>query len=182
MIIGHSFGGLMGMMLASQHPEDVGKLLVMDSLPFFSVLTGAENSSGAEPRAALLRDTMLNESQNDYAKGERQFLHALVKSPDGLNYASTWAAASDKSVVARVIYEDMTTDLRPKLSQIKTPVTILYPWDPSSGMTMGMVDGIYKDNFAALPNKKLVRIDHSYHFIMFDQPGALERQIETFLK
>src|SRR3954463_482521 len=37
-VIGHSLGGMMGLMLALRHPEDTGKLMIVDSLPFFSVL------------------------------------------------------------------------------------------------------------------------------------------------
>ena len=50
-VIGHSLGGLMGMLLAIQHPEDVGKLMIVDSLPFFGVLTGASAVAEATPRA-----------------------------------------------------------------------------------------------------------------------------------
>src|SRR5258705_9799504 len=42
-VIGHSLGRLMGLVLAAQHPESVGKLMVVDSLPFFSVLMGAND-------------------------------------------------------------------------------------------------------------------------------------------
>jgi pimeloyl-ACP methyl ester carboxylesterase len=181
-VIGHSVGGLMGMMLASQHPDDVGKLLVVDSLPFFSVLFGAADSAAASTQAAAMRDMVLNESQDAYVQGERMFLENLVKSPKGKELAMQWAAASDKSVVARAMYEDATLDLRPKLPGIKTPVTILYPWDAASGFPQKTVDGFYQDNFSTLPNKKLIRIDSSYHFIMFDQPDAFATQVEAFLK
>ena len=43
-VIGHSLGGLMGIMLAVQHPEDVGGLMIVDSLPFFGVLFGAQDA------------------------------------------------------------------------------------------------------------------------------------------
>ena len=181
-IIGHSLGGLMGMMLVQQHPEDAGKLMIVDSLPFFSVLFGVKDAAAAEPQAAMMRDMVLNETQEAYAQGESQFLPALVKSPAGLKAATAWAIASDKSVVARATYEDMTTDLRPKLAEIKTPVTMLYPWDASAGMPVASVDGVYQENFAALPNKKLVRIDDSRHFIMLDQPAVFMAQVDGFLK
>ena len=132
-IIGHSLGGLAGLMLAVQHPEDVGKLMVVDSLPFFSVLTGANDIATATPQAAAMRDYTLAESPEAYAQGERQFLSSLVKSPAGRKAVIGWAIASDKSVVARAMYEDMTTDLRPDLQKIKSPVTVLYPWDAASG-------------------------------------------------
>ena len=181
-IIGHSLGGLMGMMLVQQHSEDAGKLMLVDSLPFFCVLFGAKDAAAAELQAAMMRDMVLNENQEAYARGESQFLSTLVKSPAGLKAATAWAIASDKSVVARATYEDMTTDLRAKLAEIKTPVTMLYPWDASAGLPVAAVDGLYQENFAALPNKKLVRIDDSRHFIMLDQSAAFMAQVDAFLK
>ena len=59
---------------------------------------------------------------------------------------------------------------------------MLYPWDATSGMPVTAVDGVYQQNFAALPNKKLVRIDDSRHFIMLDQPAAFMAQVDGFLK
>ena len=118
-VIGHSLGGLMGMLLALQHPEDVGSLMIVDSLPFAGVMFGATDVAGVSPQAGALRDTILNESQDDYADGEKGFLRALVKSPDGLKLATQWAVASDKSVVARAMFEDVTTDIRPKLHEMK---------------------------------------------------------------
>jgi len=181
-VIGHSMGGLIGLMLCLQHPEDAGKLMVVDSLPFFPVLFGAKDAAGAAPMAAGMRDGILAQSQEAYAQSETNFLRAMVKSPAGLKAATAWAVASDKSVVARAMYEVMITDLRPKLGDIKTPVTMLYPWDSSTGMPQAMVDGLYQDNFAPLPHKTLVRIDNSFHFIMFDQPDAFAAQVDAFLK
>lgn len=181
-IIGHSLGGLMGMMLAIQHPEDVSKLMIVDSLPFFSALFGATDAAAAAPQAAAMRDQILNESQDAYAEGERQFLPTLIKSPAGLKLATQWAIASDKSVVARAMYEDATTDIRAKLPAIKAPITMLYPWDSVTGMPQETVDGLYKESFAAVPNKTLVRIDNSFHFIMLDQPDAFAAQVELYLK
>jgi pimeloyl-ACP methyl ester carboxylesterase len=181
-VIGHSLGGLMGLMLALQHPEDVGKLMIVDSLPFYGVLFGASDAAAAAPQAAAMRDAILGESQEAYAQGERGFLGSLVKSPDGLKAATGWAIASDKSVVARAMYEDATTDLRTRLHEIKTPVTMLYPFDPSAGYSQAAVDGLYQGAFSSLPNKTLVRIDHSYHFIMFDQPDVFAARVDAFLR
>lgn len=181
-IVGHSLGGLMGMMLAIQHPDDVGKLMIVDSLPFFAVLMGASDSTNAIPIATNMRDTILNESQDAYADGEKDFLPNLIKSPEGLKLATAWAIASDKSVVARAMYEDTTTDIRPDLHKIKTPVTMLYPWDAESGFPREATDKLYHDNFAALSGAKLVCIENSRHFIMLDQPTKFAAQLEAFLK
>jgi len=100
--------------------------MVVDSLPFFGVLNGANDVATVAPQAAAMRDYTLSQSQDAYAQGERQFLPNLVKSPEGRKAAIGWAIASDKSVVARAMYEDITTDLRRDLQKIKTPVTVLY--------------------------------------------------------
>jgi pimeloyl-ACP methyl ester carboxylesterase len=181
-IIGHSLGGLLGMMLAIQHPDDVDRLMIVDSLPFFSVLSGATDATNAAPQAAAMRDYMLAESQESYAAGERQFLYTLVKSPEGQKLAAGWAITSDKSVVARAIYEDMTTDLRPALQKIKAPVTMLYPWDSQSGFPREATDKLYRDNFATLPNAKVLCIENSFHFIMLDQPDKFSAPVDTFLE
>lgn len=181
-VIGHSLGGLMGSMLAIQHPEDVGGLMVVDSLPFFGAIFGLKDTAAATPQAVVMRDNTLAQTQDDYAKSETAFMHSLVKSPDGYKQAIKWAVASDKSIVARAMYEDMTTDIRPQLSKIKTPVTMLYPWDSLSGFPQVATDQLYQDNYAALPNKKIVRIDDSFHFIMLDQPDKFAAQVDMFLK
>jgi pimeloyl-ACP methyl ester carboxylesterase len=181
-VIGHSLGGLMGGMLAFQHPEDVGGLMIVDSLPFYGALFGAKDPGTATPQAAAMRDSILAQTQDDYAKGEAAFMHSLVKSPDGYKLAAKWAIASDKSVVARAMYEDMTTDLRPQLQKIKSPVTILHAWDSATGIPQAASDRLYEESYAALPNKKIVRIDDSFHFIMLDQPDKFATQVDIFLK
>jgi pimeloyl-ACP methyl ester carboxylesterase len=181
-VIGHSLGGLMGLMLAVQHPEDTYKLMIVDSLPFFGVLAGATNAAEAAPFAAGMRDRILAGTQDAYAQGETNVMRSLVKSPAGCKAATAWAVASDKSVVARAMDEDMTTDIRPSLHEIKIPVTILYPWDPLSGRPHATFDKVYQEAYAPLTNKAVVRIDGSFHFIMLDQPDVFATQVDTFLK
>jgi pimeloyl-ACP methyl ester carboxylesterase len=181
-VIGHSIGGLMGLPLALQHPEDVGSLMIVDSLPFYGALLGAKDVAAVTPQAAAMRDSVLAETPDAYAQGERSHLPTLVKSPEGRQAATRWAIASDQSVVARALYEDMTTDLRPGLHEIKTPVTMLYPWDPTTGEPQATVDALYRDSFDPLSNKSMVRIVGSLHFIMLDQPAQFAAQVDAFLK
>jgi pimeloyl-ACP methyl ester carboxylesterase len=79
------------------------------------------------------------------------------------------------------MYEDMTTDMRPRLAAIKTPSLVLYAFDATMGLPQAAVDGLYRGAYATLPAKRLVRIDGSYHFIQIDQPEAFERELASFL-
>jgi len=129
-----------------------------------------------------MRDQIVGETEAEYEAGEARFIPALVKSPDGRKLALAWADASDKSVVARAMYDDMTTDMRPALGAIETPVTVVYPWDSTHPFTTAQTDGLYQGSYAALPHKTFKRIDGSYHFIMLDQPEAFETTVEDFLR
>lgn len=180
-VIGHSLGGTMGMMLALQHPGDVGALMIVDAFPFSGIMLGEDDVASATKKAAKIREDTLKESEERYAGDEKKFLRILVKSPDGRELATRWAVASDKAVVAQASYDDMTTDLRPELQNLKIPVTILYPWDSESPYSQVQTDWFYQQNYTALPNKTFARIDNSYHFIMLDQPDAFLAQVDKFL-
>jgi pimeloyl-ACP methyl ester carboxylesterase len=182
-VIGHSLGGLIAMKLAIEHPSDVGRLMIVDSLPFIGMLGGPQAVvASLEPKAAAMRAKLLAETQDDYARAEPAIMAKLVKS-DGppAQAAIAAASASDHRVVAQAMYDDFTTDLRPDLAQIKQPLTMLYPWDAAHGIPQTAFDALYHSAFAAVPQAKLQRIDGAYHFIMIDQPQAFAEAVDAFL-
>lgn len=183
-VIGHSMGGFTGLELAEQHPEDVGRLLIVDSLPFFSAaMSSSVTAESAKPRAAALRDAVLAMDETAFQDQQASaVLPGMVKSPEGLKAVIAWSKTSDRGAVARAMYDLMTTDARAGLAGIKTPTTLLYPFDPAIGAPVAMVDGIYAKAYADLPGVKLKRIDDSRHFIMFDQPKAFAEAVDAFLK
>lgn len=182
-VIGHSMGGLLGLMLSDKHPESVGKLMIVDALPFFGMLFGPQaTAQSVTPQAAAARDKVLAGGQASYASAEPAIMRTLLKSQNEEAKAAVAAAqASDHKVVARAMYEVMTTDVRPQLPKIATPTTVLYAFDAAVGFPQAAVDGLYQAAYAGLPNKRLVRIDNSYHFIQIDQPEAFDREVQTFL-
>jgi pimeloyl-ACP methyl ester carboxylesterase len=110
-----------------------------------------------------------------------QMIAAMVTAPVDRDRVSGWSKASAPGVVANAAADDLTLDLRPDLASIKTPITLLYPDNIPNGMPAGAAEGFYTAAFANLPNKTLVRIDQSRHFIMFDQPAAFDKALDAFL-
>lgn len=183
-VIGHSLGGLMTMKLAIDHPADVGRLMIVDSLPFFGMMMGPQATvAQATPQAAAMRDKLLGGTQEAYAASEPMVMKRLVKTDGPAAQAAIAAAsASDRRVVAQAMYDDFTTDLRPDLAKIAQPVTMLYPWDAATGIPQAAFDGLYTSAYAPLKQAKVQRIDGSFHFIMVDQPAAFQAAVEAFLK
>ena len=175
-------GGFTGLALARRHPESVGRLMVVDALPFFGVLLNAKDARAAEPMAAQTRRNFTTMSDADLLAVQTRTMKNLVKDEQGRKDAVAWSMASDRAVVGQVTYEIMTSDLRGELAAIGTPVTVLYAKDASMGFLGNFVGGLYKDNYAGLPGAKVILVDNSLHFIMLDQPDAFLREVETFLK
>ena len=177
-IIGHSLGGLTAMMIAARAPQEVGRLMVVDSLPFFGMLFGPTATvADVEPQAAAMQ-TML--AARDSAEADDQTLQMMSATDAGRAQVKAWTRAANAKVAAQLMYDDMTTDLRPELSAIAAPFTMLYPLD-ASAMPEAMVDGLYKSAFTTAKTVKLKRIDGSRHFIMLDQPEAFAEAVDEFL-
>ena len=182
-VIGHSMGGFTGLLLAQRHPQHVGRLLIVDSLPFFSALMSPTATvESVRPQAVAMRDAIAAMDADTFESQQAMTLPRMVKSPDGLKTALAWSKASDRPTVGRTMYDLMTTDARPGLAAMKTPVTVLYPFDPAMGAPTAMVDGLYGAAYAPLPGVTLKRIDGARHFIMLDAPQAFATAVEAFLR
>lgn len=180
-VIGHSMGGLAGLMLARSHPDDVGRLMVVDALPFFSVLFDPNATpASVAPQGAAMRDQLIAMPDANFAAMQAGGVARLVLTPANRPTVAAWTVASDRSVFARAMYEDMTTDVRGELASIQTPITVLYAYDETMG-PRAAVDGLYHSAYAPAPHASLVRIDRSYHFIPLDAPDAFDAAVQTFL-
>jgi pimeloyl-ACP methyl ester carboxylesterase len=182
-VVGHSLGGLLAMMLAEKYPLDMRKLVIVDSLPWYGALFGADGSVATiQPRVAAMRDML--EKQIDPATrkaGADMTANMLALDPDGRKVVAQNSVDSDAHVMAEAMYEDAVTDLRGDVAKIKTPTLMLYPFDPAMG-DPAKVDALYQGAFKPMPNVTLVRVDGSRHFIMFDQPAKFDEALEAFLK
>ena len=179
-IAGHSMGGLIAMTLAARHPDAVGRLLVVDALPFYSLLFGPDATAEAvAPRAAAFRDSVLAMDDAAWATGQPRTAATLVKTESKRGRVIADALASDRPVAARAVYEVMTTDARPLLPAIKAPLTVLYATNAYAGEAQ--MGALYRAAYAGAAKARLVQVPDSYHFIMDDQPQRFGALLAEFL-
>ena len=183
-VIGHSLGGLLALMLAQAHPEDLRKLLIIDSLPFYAlVFSPSATVDKVRLQGEMMRDLLLKATPEQRTASAAQTAAMLVKNPDGAKVVTANSIASDPHVLANAMFEDLTTDLRPALAAMKTPTTVLYPYDAAvAGHDPAHVDAVYKGAYATMPNVTFQRIEDSRHFIQFDQPAAFHAAVQAFLR
>ncbi len=184
-VIGHSFGGLLGLNLADKYPADVRKLVIVDALPFYALVFSPEATvESIKPQADAMRAQLAAMPDDQYAAMQPMMAAALVRNADGQKLVAAASAQSDRAVVLNAMTEDMATDLRPDLAGIRTQTLLLYPFESGSrqGTDPAKTDALYAAAYKTMPNVTLKRIDGSRHFIMYDQPAALAAAIEPFLK
>ncbi len=145
-VIGHSLGGETALLLAERHPGDVGRVMVVDALPFFALLMNPQATVGLmKPQAAMIRDRTIGTTDDAHAASQPVMAARFVKT------ASARAG----------VIELMTTDLRPELPTIKAPVTVLYAWDPGYGVTPDAIDAMLEAAYMGTPQLRLSRIGAS---------------------
>lgn len=179
-IVGHSIGGLIALMLAERHPEDAGKLLIVDALPYYGALFGPDASvATVAPRAAQMRDAIIGMSDDAWGQQQQAMMTRLAMTVAARPALVADSLASDRNVVARAMYEDMTTDVRPGLAAIHAPLTVIYAVNPfASEAEYGR---LVRTGYASAPGARLIAVEPSYHFIMLDQPQRFAAILVEFV-
>ncbi|MET0336457.1 MAG: alpha/beta hydrolase [Caulobacter sp.] len=181
-VIGHSMGGTMGLMLTARHPDLVGRLMVIDMFPKLAVAFFGPTATPEQiaANAGAIKARLENAPQAEHEASTRQTIAGMVKTPAAREEIVRQGITSDRNVQARSMHELLTTDLTPELAKVIAPVTVVYPTDASVPFSANY-PAWYGGAYAPLKGVKLVQIDGSYHFIMIDQPAALNAAIDSFL-
>lgn len=182
-VIGHSMGGLSGLLLAQSHPDLVGRLMTVDSLPFYSAMFGPSvTAEQAAPFAAQAVAAILSSDDAAFESQQVQTAASLARDPATRQAMVRWSLDSDRHALASAMKDVMTTDARPGLAAMTTPVTALYASDADGGAPAALAEAVWTREYAALPGVRLIRVDDARHFIMADQPARFDALVDDFLK
>jgi len=182
-IIGHSMGGLMGLRLASTHPQVVSRLVIVDALPFIGVLFAPNATADTiRPNAERMKDALIAAPAETF-KAQQQAM--MSRQTGGETYKARiidWTVTSDRRVFAQAMYDDMVMDLRDDLGKVTAQTTLIFPWSPASGFSAEQTEAVYRQSYSGLKTMNFSRIDNSLHFIMYDQPEAFATALEAALQ
>ena len=180
-VVGHSLGSLLTLMLAKAHPEDASKIVMVDALPFVGVIFNPQATVEAlKPTATAIRDGMQSMPADAFKAQQTAGTARLVTSPDNQKRVLDWSLTSDRRVLAESFYEDLTTDLRGDVAAIKAPAVVIYPVE--TGQTAAATEPVYRLNYAGMPNVTFAAVADSRHFEMLDQPDAFNTALAAALK
>lgn len=165
-LVGHSYGGLVAVAEAAEHPKRARGVVVVDIGAFSPVDTArvAEMDRFLAERHSLFVQSVFGEMVADSAAGARLIQQALsVPAP----------------VLAAYFRDAWREDLRPSVARLRAPLLVVVtsmlwpgraPWE-SVRVHLG---------YGAAPRTTGVRIPGSKHFVPLDAPDSLAAAIERF--
>jgi pimeloyl-ACP methyl ester carboxylesterase len=182
-IVGHSLGGAWAMMVGARHPEKVGRVMVVDMLPFMGAMFGGPTATpeSLRPMAEQFRSGIAAGSGAAREAATQQMMATMVRTESMRAAAYRHSMASDAAVSAQAMYDLITTDLRPELGKIRVPLTVLWVNPQGSPVTQEQMAGFYRMSYANAAQARLVHVPNAYHFIMWDEPDFFQRELKGFL-
>ena len=192
-IVGHSLGGTLALAVAADHPDLVGPLVIVDSLPFLAgAQMQAKTLEDAKPSIAAMRAYMTSQTAEqfkDYVKAGTA-TEFMVTAPRDHDVIKSWGMASDQRTTAEAMADLMSMDLRDDVAKITQPTLVLGSWAglheqlKKYGMPLTHADVVrtFEEQFAKLPKLHFSIAETARHFIMFDDPQWFFSEIDAFLR
>ena len=182
-VMGHSLGAFIGLKLAADHPDQVSRLVVVDTLPAIGARVQPDISAQQlKDVAESLRQQMLKQSNDEAAAHMKYTLSTMVTNPATADQLLAWGTKSDRTTVANAVYEMTADDLRNDLARIQAPTLVLGSWIAYKQYgPREMFEFTYRSQFAKLPNMTFALSDTAKHFIMYDDPAWMYANVDKFL-
>ncbi len=183
-LVGHSLGGALSLMIALKEPELAGKLVIVDSLPYFAAIQNpAATPDAVRPMADNMRKMMLAQAPEQYRAGLKQNLAGMSRLPERMPTLVQWGESSDRATTAQAMYDLMTIDLRNDIASIRTPTLVLGAWAAYApfGASKASTEAIFRTQYAKLAGVDIRLSDTGYHFLSWDDPQWLTQQLAQFL-
>ncbi|XLZ72471.1 alpha/beta hydrolase [Massilia sp. SR12] len=183
-VIGHSLGGFLGMKLASDHPDKVGRLVIVDSFPALGATRNpAISKELLQAGAAQMRDAMRSQDDATFSAMQQRSVATMVTSPDHAQRIASWGKLSDRATITDAMYDIMASDLREDVARIKAPTLVLGAWASYKAFApKEAIEGLFKAQYAKLPNVKVELAESARHFIMYDEPEWMYARIDQFIQ
>ncbi len=169
-LIGHSIGGRMSMILSAEHPDEVKGVILVDIAPpdpvarSWSNPTPGELKTEADVRAYIKQ--LFPGFSPEYV--ENRLRHGFIKQLDGSYKPKPMGSSTMKSYY---------TDLWPYVERIKVPAKLIL------GSESTLVTPEKRERMAKLiPGLEVVSVEGASHMVPQDKPREFEAEVRPFLK
>lgn len=177
LIVGHSMGGNLAIDIASELPNRVSKMIIVDSLPCMRDVMMPN-----VPAESLFYDSPYN--KRTLKMDDDQFKTMAKMMASNMTYQenkkeklANWILEADRETYVYGYTDLLKLDLRNKLKNIKCNTLVVGASFPD----VKVAKENFEKQYSNLSNKKIVMASKSKHFVMLDQPEWFYKIANEFL-
>ncbi len=175
-LVGHSLGGVLAMLIAAENPDKIGKLVVVDALPCLAAVYNPEFKSQplVDCSAAVSQFEKMDEAA--FKAQQYQSVRMLVADTSKVEKVTLWGLKSDRMTLGKMYCDFANTDLREKIASIQCPALVLL--EAGFKNYAPTMENQYKN----LKTAQLRYANQGLHFVMYDDPAWYMAQLQSFVK
>jgi len=175
-IVGHSMGGGLALAIASDYPDLVAKIIVVDAVPCLSAMRNPKFKSVENNDCSALVNQMMAMSNSQFYEMQKATMPSLLQDATKLDMVVDWSVKSDRKTFAEVFCDFSNTDLREKISAVTCPSLILL-----ESYFVNLKPAI-DDQYKNLKTANFQYATKGLHFIMYDDKEWYLAQLNSFIK
>jgi pimeloyl-ACP methyl ester carboxylesterase len=175
-IIGHSMGGMLALAIASDYPDLLSGIVVVDALPCLAALSDPTFKSKENNDCSEMISNIKSATDEDFLSMQKSSIPMMLADTSKQRLVINWSVKSDRNTFAKMYCEISNTDLREKISNIKCPALILL----ESYFTN--FEPAISEQYKNLKTADMRYATKGLHFIMYDDKEWYDTQLKSFLK
>ena len=175
-ILGHSMGGGLALAIASDYPELISKIIVVDALPCLAALRDPSFKSQENNDCSPMLNQIGAMSEDEFHQMQKRNMAMLLADASKQDEVIGWSMKSDRKTFSEMYCDFSNTDLREKITSIQCPSLILLEFGFSNYKEP--IEGQYKN----LKTASFQYSNKGLHFIMYDDKEWYLSQLNNFVK
>ena len=174
-IIGHSMGGGLALALASDYPELIEKIIIVDALPCLPALMNPTFKTVEKQDCSAMLNQISSATNEQFYQMQKMSIQQLVADTSKRELVIGWSMKSDRKTFAEMYCDFLNTDLREKIKNIKCPTLILLQ------EYFKNVKPAIEEQYKNLKTANLQYSNKGMHFIMYDDKEWYFSQLNKFI-
>ena len=174
-IIGHSMGGDLALALASDYPDIISKIIVVDALPCLSALMNPTFKSKEVNDCSDMLNQITGMKDEQFYQMQKMTIPRLIADTTMQEKVVQWSLKSDRKTFAEMYCDFSNTDLREEIKNIKCPSLILL-----ESYFVNLKPAI-EEQYKKLKTANLQYANKGLHFIMYDDKECYFAQLTSYI-